>query len=80
MKDCLNNPAVNSDILSDPHYSPRIDLIGAGWVFLHIRQAEVLSNAVSLMEMFVVFLKELKKITDAIVMNLNLRDSNDSSQ
>ncbi len=63
MKDCLNNPAVIQDIYQIPIKSK--DRSHRRWlgIFTH-SPSGVLSNAVSLMEMFVVFLKELKKITD----------------
>jgi len=63
MKDCLNNPAVIREIYQIPIKSK--DREHRRWlgIFTH-SPSGVLSSSVSLMEMFVVLLKELKKIAD----------------
>ena len=63
MKDCLNNPAVVREIYQIPIKSK--DREHRRWlgIFTH-SPSGILSSSVSLMEMFVVFLKELKKIAD----------------
>ncbi|MBA4383318.1 MAG: DNA mismatch repair protein MutS [Anaerolinea sp.] len=63
MKDCLNNPAVIRKIYQIPIKSK--DREHRRWLgtFTH-SPSGVLSSSVSLMEMFVVLLKELKKIAD----------------
>ncbi|HML39584.1 MAG TPA: hypothetical protein PKD23_02770 [Bellilinea sp.] len=63
MKDCLNNPAVIREIYQIPIKSK--DREHRRWlgIFTH-SPSGVLSSSVSLMEMFVVLLKELKKIAE----------------
>lgn len=63
MKDCLNNPEVIREIYQIPIKST--DREHRRWlgIFTHSPSA-VLSSSVSLMEMYVVLLKELKKIAD----------------
>ena len=63
MKDCLNNPAVIREIYQIPIKSK--DREHRRWlgIFTH-SPSGVLSSSVSLMEMYVVLLKELKKIAD----------------
>lgn len=63
MKDCLNNPAVIREIYQIPIKSK--DREHRRWlgIFTH-SPSGVLSSSVSLMEMYVVLLKELKKLAD----------------
>ncbi len=63
MKDCLNNPAVIREIYQIPIKSK--DREHRRWlgIFTH-SPSGVLSSSVSLMEMFIVLLKDLKKIAD----------------
>lgn len=63
MKDCLNNPSVIREIYQIPIKSK--DREHRRWlgIFTH-SPSGVLSSSVSLMEMYVVLLKELKKIAD----------------
>ena len=63
MKDCLNNPAVIREIYQIPIKSK--DREHRRWlgIFTH-SPSGVLSSSVSLMEMYVVLLKELKKLAE----------------